>query len=95
MDFLEVVVESTQSMVKKHQETLRLILEAAKISEQRVDDVLKENREEVRFHIILYPPILFCAFYNIFLFIYCISHQFFWFPTRLGVQSRVYGVFGL
>lgn len=47
MDFLEVIVEETQAMIKKHQNTLRLILEAAKIGESRVDEVLFQNREEV------------------------------------------------
>ena len=54
MDFLEIVVESTQSMIQKQQKTLRNILEAAKISEQRVDEVLLENREQVTpAHIVL------------------------------------------
>eukprot|EP01041_Mallomonas_annulata_P012377 gene12377-26033_t len=47
MDFLEVVAGETKTMIKKFQNTLRTILEAAKISETRVDEVLFDNRAEV------------------------------------------------
>jgi len=48
VDFLEAVGKETQVMLKKNQNTLRLLLEAAKVSEAEVDKVLREGSSSLQ-----------------------------------------------
>jgi small nuclear ribonucleoprotein (snRNP)-like protein len=47
LDFLEAVVKETSTMLYKNRRTLKLILEAAKISEQEVDRQMNLLLEDV------------------------------------------------
>jgi hypothetical protein len=47
MDFLEAVVTETVTMQKTNQKALYVLLEAAKVSEERVDAAIAENKEQL------------------------------------------------
>ncbi len=47
IDFLEAVAKETNSVIDINQKLLKKILEAAKISERKIDEVLINNIREV------------------------------------------------
>ena len=47
LDFLEAVVNETAAMVDRNQKILRKVLEAAKESELFLDEMIKENRDDM------------------------------------------------
>jgi hypothetical protein len=53
LDFLEVVVKEVETMQKTNQRALRTLLEAAKVSEQQVDQAIQDNKETVSISIAL------------------------------------------
>ena len=47
MDFLEAVTKETSSMLKSQQSLMRSLLEAAKVSEAKLNDFFSSNIEKV------------------------------------------------
>jgi hypothetical protein len=47
LDFLEALGKETQEVLKRNQNSLRILLEATKISEAKIDEVIAENREQL------------------------------------------------
>ena len=47
LDFLEAIVKETNVLQEKNQKALRVLLEAAKISEQQVDLVIMDSKEQL------------------------------------------------
>jgi hypothetical protein len=53
LDFLEAVGGETNSRISAHQQLMRGLLEAAKISEAAFDDFIARKAEKVPLHIVL------------------------------------------
>lgn len=47
VDFLEIVAKETSELIVRQQEALKKVLDAAKISEQRVDEVIREYQKDI------------------------------------------------
>lgn len=47
MDFLEVIAKETSELIIRQQEALKKVLDAAKISEKKVDDVIRDNKKTI------------------------------------------------
>jgi hypothetical protein len=47
LDFLEAVSKETQAVLKRNQNLLRILLEATKVSEAKVEEIIAENREQM------------------------------------------------
>ena len=47
MDFLEAVTRETTAMLQKNQNSLKMVLEAAKVSETILDQYIKVNNKNV------------------------------------------------
>ena len=47
LDFLEAVVKETNVLQETNQKALRMLLEAAKVSEQQVDLIIMDNKEQL------------------------------------------------
>jgi len=48
LDFMEAVSRESKNMMKKQQQMLKLILEAAKIGDSKIEEILKANKQEAR-----------------------------------------------
>lgn len=47
MDFLEAVTTETTAMLQKNQQSLKMVLEAAKVSESILDQYIQVNNKNV------------------------------------------------
>ena len=47
MDFLEAITRETTAAVRMNQNILRKILEAAKVSEEKLDEVIRADKKNV------------------------------------------------
>lgn len=69
MDFLEAVTKETTSMMQKNQHSLKMVLEAAKVSESILDQYIKVNSKNVSSTALTYvylcqSLILYAYYYN-------------------------------